>query len=547
LPTESKDNLKNDIINGYSFLIINKDFYNEICEKKDSHKINYKISKEYITIQDGANPMIFKNGFNNIINKSTYLENIENNNNISQTNGANTPNQSLNDIYNDIINYYNLEKDIIQKTKSTGQEVFQGYLIDNTWVEKWKNFSDYNNIKNLYLISGATPENKIKEHIQKHIENDNISKYDELKNIENYILKNGNDISQPINVNKKFNILDPNFLKPFNFTTKNDRINFIILNKTIYIKSFNRSIGPFNINENNIISPGSMAPQIPMNASNNNYVVNEKDFECIKHLIKILYFKRDLQSESITFKNIPRDGYILKREIIEKLQKKYDIDNKFKAINNDPNLKGIFYENYDTNHPVLSKFLKQNFSNKSYEQEKINFESQFNFKNLKGNSNSNLNYIDEFEIIDKEFVSFLANLYNTRYMIPIKYAIIDKKIFIIIFLENTCLYEIVNLVNGNYNVEYLIEITKNKNAMKDYILEIFRQNGIQKIINMSNPITNDIISFNLYPIQTTLYKKPSIDIKSNDSTKVEISGTSNIRPSYETTGSKNVMTSSKDT
>ena len=126
LPTESKDNLKKDINNGYSFLIINKDFYNEICEKKDSHKINYKISKEYITIQDGANSMIFKNGFNNIINKSTYLENIENNNNISQNNGANTPNQSLNDIYNDIINYYNSENDILQKTKSTRQEEFQG-------------------------------------------------------------------------------------------------------------------------------------------------------------------------------------------------------------------------------------------------------------------------------------------------------------------------------------------------------------------------------------------------------------------------------------
>ena len=162
LPTESKDNLKNVINNGYSFLIINKDFYNEICEKKDSHKINYKISKEYITIQDGANPMIFKNGFNNIINKSTYLENIENNNNISQTNGANTPNQSLNDIYNDIINYYNSENDIIQKTKSARQEAFQGYLIDNTWVEKWKNFSDYNNIKNSYLLSGTKNENIIK-------------------------------------------------------------------------------------------------------------------------------------------------------------------------------------------------------------------------------------------------------------------------------------------------------------------------------------------------------------------------------------------------
>ena len=73
LPTESKDNLKNDIINGFSFLIINKDFYNEICDKKDSHKINYKISKEHITIQDGANSMIFKNGFNNIINKCAKM------------------------------------------------------------------------------------------------------------------------------------------------------------------------------------------------------------------------------------------------------------------------------------------------------------------------------------------------------------------------------------------------------------------------------------------------------------------------------------------
>ena len=136
------------------------------------------------------------------------------------------------------INYYNLENDIIKKTKSRGQEVFQGYLIDNTWVEKWKNFSDYNNIKNLYLISGTISENKIKEHIQKHIGNDNIAKYNEIKNIENYILKIGKDISQPINVNKKFNILEPNFLNSFNFTTKNDRINFIILNKTIILKFY---------------------------------------------------------------------------------------------------------------------------------------------------------------------------------------------------------------------------------------------------------------------------------------------------------------------
>ena len=177
LTTESKDNLKNDINNGHSFLIINKDFYNEICDKKDSHKINYNISKEYITIQDGANSMKFKNGFNNIINKSTYLEN---NNNTTQNNGANTPNQSLNDIYNDIINYYNSENDIIQKTKSTRQEEFQGYLIDNTWVEEWKKFSDYNNIKRLYLLSGTIPEDNIKEHIQKHIGNDNSSKYNEI-------------------------------------------------------------------------------------------------------------------------------------------------------------------------------------------------------------------------------------------------------------------------------------------------------------------------------------------------------------------------------
>ena len=45
LTTGSKDNLKNDMNNGHSFLIINKDFYNEICDKKDSHKINYNISK----------------------------------------------------------------------------------------------------------------------------------------------------------------------------------------------------------------------------------------------------------------------------------------------------------------------------------------------------------------------------------------------------------------------------------------------------------------------------------------------------------------------
>ena len=151
---------------------------------------------------------------------------------------------------------------------------------------------------------------------------------------------------------------------------------------------------------------------------------------------------------------------------------------------------------------------------------------------MKGNSNSNLNYIDDFEIIDREFVAFLANSYNSRNMIPIKYVIIEGKIFLIIYLEKTCLYEIVNLENGNYNVEYLIEITNNQKAENDYILEIFRLKGIQKLINTQNPITDNIITFNLYPIQTTLHKNQSPNQENTNSIIDKISEHSIKRSTY---------------
>ena len=38
------------------------------------------------------------------------------------------------------------ERDILSKLNSNSQNIYQGFLVDNIWIEKWKIYSNYNNI-----------------------------------------------------------------------------------------------------------------------------------------------------------------------------------------------------------------------------------------------------------------------------------------------------------------------------------------------------------------------------------------------------------------
>ena len=128
------------------------------------------------------------------------------------------------------------------------------------------------------------------------------------------------------------------------------------------------------------------------------------------------------------------------------------------------------------------------------------------------NNNSNLIYIDDFELIDEEFAQYLFQMFNhclTFYKVD--YAKINNKIFLIIYLNQNPIYEIIEINNNNIiRVLYLIEIMKNNiinntYELSNYIGNVLLNNEINKLISYGNVINiGNNLSINLYAINNEI-------------------------------------------
>ena len=68
------NNIISLIESNQSFIIVNKEFYDVVCEKKDENKIIYNITPEKIILYiNNGTTKEFKNNKTNIIDKSTFL------------------------------------------------------------------------------------------------------------------------------------------------------------------------------------------------------------------------------------------------------------------------------------------------------------------------------------------------------------------------------------------------------------------------------------------------------------------------------------------
>ena len=123
LTTESLDDVKVKVLNGYSFQIINKKISKLICKQNinKQHKIEYKIfpgSQGYILLNpDKESKIQYKNNKNNIIDLSTVLGQKSNQNSVNNNIMSNS-NQKMEKwgiIYGDCANYFNNENFLIKK------------------------------------------------------------------------------------------------------------------------------------------------------------------------------------------------------------------------------------------------------------------------------------------------------------------------------------------------------------------------------------------------------------------------------------------------
>ena len=188
-------------------------------------------------------------------------------------------------------------------------------------------------------------------------------------------------------------------------------------------------------------------------------------------------------------------------------------------MNNNQQLNEINYQNFNDKYPKISEYLNQNKTNYINQIKKNERETKINFNEKEGslvvkklNNNNDLNYIDNFELIDKDFAYYLYQIFNDSISIyKIEYIKIDDKIFLIIDFNGNYIYEISRLNENNIiTIEYLIEIKKNNisndiNSLNNYIGNLFIDNGIRNLISYGNPINieNKLI-INLFAINEIL-------------------------------------------
>ena len=214
LNTTNANNIISLIERNQSFIIVNNEFYDVVCEKKDENKIIYKITPEKIILYlTNGTTKEFKNNKNHIIDKYTFLgEKKKVENLVSESKEDQKDKERIDRIYNDVNNYVKCQQDIIKKINDNNTKIEGLFLIDKIWIEKWKKHSFYYKIIEQYTLNQIIDEQTIKNLIYKELST-NSSNYEELNDIESYILKDINQLPNLILHQKKSYILKIIFLK----------------------------------------------------------------------------------------------------------------------------------------------------------------------------------------------------------------------------------------------------------------------------------------------------------------------------------------------
>ena len=536
LTTESLPLIESRILNGESFIIINKKLFKLICKKTEpeNNKIEYKIiagNPGFIqfNLNNNQKSFQFRNNKTNIIDKSTVLgkkdnEGMNNNNNNSN---ESTKNNTMNKdnwliIYRDVINYFNFENYISNNLNNNKSEPiqFRGFLVNNDWVDNWKKNSFYEEIKANIILKNISNDNFISNFITtKQLETK--SNYDGILDIKNYIIPD-NQIEEALKTDKSYALLNDTFVNQFMNNSNEYLITFVLSYQKITIKLLEKSFS-FIANNNVIKKANNNGLQNQINI-NNIEQKNSYNSEYLKHLIRYSFFKSELKSPiSLTKQNMYK-AYLVKNEILNELKKIYNLKGLINILKNNNILNGINYKTCDSNYSGISKFLNEKtirYINeiKQIEQTgKNKFNGPYNsFSTRYLNGLPKLIFIEDFDIIDEEFAAFLHKIFNNIGFLEVNFAILEEKIFLKIFNKTTNIYEIVSFnQEDDFVVEYLIEILNpgnfsDKNALNNFIFQNVTKIRLQNLISSNNyhQVANNLY-IKFYPVKVNMVKSPQI-------------------------------------
>ena len=464
--------LINMLCNDNEFILISSDLWKFIGEgKENDNQFPYTIdnnNKLVITFDDKK--LTF-------IQNDKTKKNIINNQNIVD---KNSNIKEINSFYKTINDYYIFEEKFINKLKQSNNEQKFGCLVEKNWFDKWLKYFNYKEIKEKY--KKQINEKEIKDDLIYNLEKNNYFKHSDLRSI-NIIFPKKKEELESFLEKGSLVIVESNFCKSFTEKEMSDNLRYRAYNNKIEIVFNNGSF--ITKSNDNIISRIS-----DDNLKNNNNISSVENI-ILMHLeqfIKYIYFKNQINNEIKSNHKVLQKNeidkkiiYLVNKDIINNYKNYFDYDKLYGLLKKNKNLKKSEY--FAQNFSNLDNEL-QTYLNEIKKKESINFDGISNdLKEVeyKNSSNQRIKYFIDFDIINKEFNSFLIenNIFKKEQAIKGTYIDGENKILIYIEYKDKSYYEIGYLdSNEDLVIEYKV-----KSIHKDKILNHFGAYGIEKVIN----------------------------------------------------------------
>ena len=477
--------LINMVLNGNKFIIIKPELWDLICDinKKYDSSIIYKVNSKDITFSLDNKELSFKHN-KNIIDKYAF----KNSSNYSNKSTYESNYEKITKICESAIQYYTFENEILDdlKNKQLYNTIASEYIVSREWIDKWKKYSNYENIKTKYLQKEINKKEDILGDLINYFEIDKIN-YNELSiSIKNLKFSKKEELVSYLKEDSLV-LVNNKFLYCFNNNDSENYIKYNAFNHKIYFYLDDNVILGFKSN-NNIISLDG--------------IIN---YSHLKQLIKIFFFQK--QIKSFKEKEAKNKIYLLNKKVITIYKNVFNYQKLYDFLKKNSYTQYIKYDNLDNNYfkiiddidslnndyidliqieenEILTKFkdIGENFMELGY---KINSPSE---KHLK--------YISNFEIVDKDIKDFFIenNIAKEEHFISLcSFKSENGRILIIFEKDNNNFYEIGHFNdNEDFIIEYLIdELEKGNN---DDIKEYLSSHSINPLFkNNSTETQNKII------------------------------------------------------
>ena len=264
--------LINMILNGNKYIFINTDLWKLICNKykKYDSPILYKINKYYLTFNLDNIELSFSHN-KNIIDKNSL--------DYSCSSNYSSNYEKITKILDSVFKYYDFENKILndlKNKKNTNVRTYE-YLVSKNWIDKWKKFSNYENIKTYYLQNNLDNKENIMNDFIFYLEKNNIN-YNEIP-ISIYLRYfSKKEEFESFLENDSLVLINSEFTLCFDCDFSGKFIQYNVFNNKINIYLENKEVLSFKSNDNIMSLNG---------------IINDSN---LKQLIKIFYFQKELKS-----------------------------------------------------------------------------------------------------------------------------------------------------------------------------------------------------------------------------------------------------------